>query len=49
MNQGSIFLGGTFSNRHNGRPPVQFRRKSQPQLLKRSFIPQDQTHPFLYQ
>ena len=34
-NQGSNFLGGSFSNRDNVRAPVQFRRESQPQHLKR--------------
>ena len=33
MNQGSNFLGGTFSNRDNVGAPVQFRRDSQPQDL----------------
>ena len=31
MNQGSNFLGGSFSNRDNARAPTQFRRESQPQ------------------
>ena len=34
-NQGSNFLGGSFSNRDNVRATVQFRRESQPQHLKR--------------
>ena len=34
-NQGSNFLGGTFSNRDNVRAPIQLRRESQPQHLKR--------------
>ena len=34
-NQGSNFLGGSFSNRDNVRAPIQFRRESQPQHLKR--------------
>ena len=34
-NLGSNFLGGSFSNKHNIRAPVHFRRESQPQLLKR--------------
>ena len=33
-NQGSSFLGGSFSNRDNVRAPIQFRRESQPQHLK---------------
>ena len=37
-NQGSNFLGGSFSNRDNVRAPIQFRRKSQPQHLKRWFF-----------
>ena len=38
MNQGSNFLGGSFSNRDNVRAPIQFRRESQPQHLKSWFI-----------
>ena len=34
-NQGSNFLGDTFSNRDNVTPPIQFRRESQRQHLKR--------------
>ena len=34
-NQGSSFLGDSFSNRNNVRDPIQFRRESQPQHLKR--------------
>ena len=34
-NQDSIRLGGSFSNRDNVRAPMQFRRESQPQHLKR--------------
>ena len=34
-NQGSNFLGGGFSNKDNVRVPIQFRRESQPQHLKR--------------
>ena len=34
-NQGSNFLGGSFSNRDNARAPIQFRRERQPQYLKR--------------
>ena len=37
-NQGSNFLRGSFSNRDNVRAPIQFRRESQPQHLKRCFI-----------
>ena len=37
-NQGSNFLGGSFSNRHNLRAPIQFRRESQLQHLKESFF-----------
>ena len=37
MNQGSNFLGGSFSNRDNVRTPIQFRREGQPQLLKDDF------------
>ena len=37
-NQGSNFLGGSFSNRDNVRAPIQFRRESQPQHLKRWFL-----------
>ena len=32
-NQGSIFLGGSFSYRDNARAPIQFRRESQHQHL----------------
>ena len=38
MNQGSNFLGGSFSNRDNVRSPIQFRRESQPQHLKRCLL-----------
>ena len=34
-NQGSSFLGGSFSNRDNVRAPIQLRRESQPQHLVR--------------
>ena len=44
-NQGSNFLGGNFSNIDNLRAPIQFRRESQPSILK-MIIPQEQTHPF---
>ena len=37
-NQGANFHGGSFSNRDNVRAPIQFRRKSQPQDLKRLFF-----------
>ena len=37
-NQGSNFLGGSFSNRDNVRAPIQFRRESQPQHAKRRFF-----------
>ena len=35
MNQGSNFLGGSFSNSDNVRAPIQFEREGQPQHLKR--------------
>ena len=35
MNQGSNFLGGSFSNKNNVRAPIQVRREGQPQHLKR--------------
>ena len=34
-NQGSNFLGGSFSNRDNVRAPIQLRKESQPQHLER--------------
>ena len=37
-NQGSNFLGGSFSNRDNVRAPIPFRRESQPKYLKRWFF-----------
>ena len=37
-NQGPNFLGGSFSNRDNMRGPIQFRRESQPQHLKKWFF-----------
>ena len=37
-NQGSNFLGGSFSNRDNVRTPIQFRRESQSQHPKRLFF-----------
>ena len=36
-NQGSNFLGGSFSNRDNVRAPIQCRRESQPIILKDVF------------
>ena len=35
MNQGSNFLRCNFSNKDNVEAPIQFRRESQPQHLKR--------------
>ena len=35
MNQGFNFLEGMFNNKDNLRAPIQFRRKRQPQPLKR--------------
>ena len=46
MNQGSNFLGGSFSNRDNVRAPIQFRRESQPQHLKSWFI--SRTDPSIF-
>ena len=40
-NQGSNFLGGSFSNTDNVRAPIQFKRESQPQHFKRWFIQRD--------
>ena len=37
VNQGSNFLGDTFSNRDNVRAPIQFRWESQPIILKDDF------------
>ena len=37
-NQGTNFLGGSFSNRDNVMAPIQFRRESHTQHLKRSFF-----------
>ena len=37
-NQGSNFLGASFSNKDNARTPIQFRRERQPQHLKRWFF-----------
>ena len=44
--QGSHFLRGDFSNRDNVIDPIQFRRESQHQHLKRWFFPQEQIHTF---
>ena len=38
MNQGSNFLGGSFSNRDNVRALIQFRKEKQPQDFKRWFV-----------
>ena len=38
MNQGSNFLGRSFSNRDNARVPMQFRRERQPSILKGDFL-----------
>ena len=38
MNQGSNFVGGSFSNRDNVRAPIQFRIETQPQYLKDDFF-----------
>ena len=43
-NQGSNFLGGSFSNRDNIRAPIQFGEESQPSILNIVF-PQEQIHP----
>ena len=37
-NQGTNFLGDSFSNRDNIRAPIQFRRETEPQHLKRLFF-----------
>ena len=37
-NQGSNFLGDSFSNRNNVRAPIQFTRESQPKHFKRLFV-----------
>ena len=44
-NQGSNFLGGSFTNRDNIRTPFQFRRESQPSILKNEFS--SRTDPFI--
>ena len=36
-NQGSNFLGGSFSSRYNVTAPIQFGRESQPSILKNNF------------
>ena len=46
MNQGSNFLGGSFSNIYNARAPVQFRRESQHPYFKRWFSPGTDPSPF---
>ena len=38
MNQEFNFLGGTFGNTENIKVPIQFKRESQPQHLKRQFF-----------
>ena len=43
MNQGSNFLVGSFSNKDNVRAPIQFRRESQPQHLKRWLFIENRT------
>ena len=45
-NQGLYYLGSSFSNRNNVRAPIQFRRKSQSQHLKRCFF--HQNRPMLF-
>ena len=45
-NQGSNFLGGSLSNRMNVRAPIQFRRESQHQHLKRQFFLKNRPIPF---
>ena len=45
-NQGSNFLGGSFSNRDNVRAPIQFNRESQPRIFKEDFLSQEQMHSF---
>ena len=48
-NQGSNFLGGSFSNKGNVRDPIQFRREGQPLESENMIVPQEQTHPFSHQ
>ena len=43
MNQGSNFLGGSFSNSDKVRTPTQFRRENQSQCPKRLFFLRDQS------
>ena len=45
-NQGSNFLGDSFSNRDNVRAPIQFRREGQSQHLKRRFFLKDRSIHF---
>ena len=50
INQGSNFLGSSFSNRDNAKAPTQFRRENQQQHLKRLFFknrPIHSAHPTL--
>ena len=44
MNQSPNIFRCTFSSRDNVRVPIQFRRESQPQHLKRWFFSQEQIH-----
>ena len=44
-NQGSNFLGGSFSNRDNVRVPIQFKEELNPSILKDDFS-QEQAHAF---
>ena len=46
-NQEFNFLGGRFNNRNNVRAPIQLRRESQPQHLKRSFFLKNRPIPFI--
>ena len=46
INQGYNFLGGSFNNRDNVRVPIQFRRESQAQYLKRYFF--SRTEPSIF-
>ena len=45
-NQGSNFLGGSFSNRDNVRATIQFGRECQTQHLQEQTDHQEQTDPF---
>ena len=45
-NQSSNFLGGSLSNRDNVRVPIQFRRESQPYILKDDFS--SRTNPSIF-